>query len=90
VDPGKGARRFMHPADIQVQSHSKGRSQAQMEWILDAGGRVSVRGTPDAMYGAWNPRPKAQITILADSYQAKKVKCPNDLVYKSDGLAVLH
>jgi gluconolactonase len=29
--------------------------------------------------------PKAQITILADSYQGKKFNSPNDLVYKSDG-----
>ncbi len=29
--------------------------------------------------------PKAQITILADSYQGKKLNSPNDLVYKSDG-----
>jgi gluconolactonase len=29
--------------------------------------------------------PKTQITVLADSYQGKKLSSPNDLVYKSDG-----
>jgi gluconolactonase len=29
--------------------------------------------------------PTAPITILADSYQGKKLNSPNDLVYKSDG-----
>ena len=29
--------------------------------------------------------PKAQITVLADSYQGRKLNSPNDLVYKSDG-----
>ena len=29
--------------------------------------------------------PRAQITVLADSYQGKKLNSPNDLVYKSDG-----
>ncbi len=29
--------------------------------------------------------PKAQVTILADTYQGKRLNSPNDLVYKSDG-----
>jgi gluconolactonase len=29
--------------------------------------------------------PNAQITVLADTYQGKKLNSPNDLVYKSDG-----
>ena len=29
--------------------------------------------------------PQAQTTLLADSYQGKKLNSPNDLVYKSDG-----
>ena len=29
--------------------------------------------------------PKSQITVLADSFQGKKLNSPNDLVYKSDG-----
>lgn len=29
--------------------------------------------------------PQAQITVLADSYEGKRLNSPNDLVYKSDG-----
>ena len=29
--------------------------------------------------------PKGRITILADSYQGKRLNSPNDLVYRSDG-----
>ena len=53
---------------------------------LDADGRVSVAG--HAGRSVWRMEsvdPKAQITILADSYQGKKLNSPNDLVYKSDG-----
>jgi len=53
---------------------------------LDADGRVSVAG--HAGRTVWRMEsvdPKAQITILADSYQGKKLNSPNDLVYKSDG-----
>jgi gluconolactonase len=54
--------------------------------ILDPDGRVSVAG--HARRNVWRMEsldPKAQITILADSYQGKKFNSPNDLVYKSDG-----
>jgi gluconolactonase len=53
---------------------------------LDADGRVSVAG--HAGRNVWRMEsvdPKAQITVLADSYQGKKLNSPNDLVYKSDG-----
>ena len=52
----------------------------------DADGRVSVAG--HARRNVWRLEkvdPKAQITVLADSYQGKKLNSPNDLVYKSDG-----
>ena len=29
--------------------------------------------------------PKAQVTVLADSYQGKRLNSPNDLAYKSNG-----
>jgi gluconolactonase len=53
---------------------------------LDADGRVAVAG--HARRNVWRLEsvdPKAQITVLADSYQGKKLSSPNDLVYKSDG-----
>ena len=53
---------------------------------LDADGRVTVAG--HARRNVWRLEtldPKAQITVLADSYQGKKLNSPNDVAYKSDG-----
>jgi len=53
---------------------------------LDADGRVSVAG--HARRNVWRLEsidPHAQITILADLYEGKKLNSPNDLVYRSDG-----
>jgi len=53
---------------------------------LDADGRVTVAG--HARRDVWrleSVSPNAQITVLADTYQGKKLNSPNDLVYKSDG-----
>ena len=53
---------------------------------LDADGRVSVAG--HGRRNVWRLESvdsKAQITVLTDSYQGKKLNSPNDLVYKSDG-----
>ncbi len=53
---------------------------------LDPEGRVAVAG--HARRNVWRLEsvdPKSQITVLADSFQGKKLNSPNDLVYKSDG-----
>jgi gluconolactonase len=53
---------------------------------LDPDGRVSVAG--HARRNVWRLEslsPDARITVLADSFQGKKLNSPNDLVYKSDG-----
>jgi gluconolactonase len=53
---------------------------------IDADGRVTVAG--HARRNVWrlaSLSPNAQITVLADTYQGKKLNSPNDLVYKSDG-----
>ncbi len=53
---------------------------------LDARGRLTVAGHAQRdVYRFESLDPKAQITILADSYQGKKLNSPNDVVYKSDG-----
>src|SRR5258707_12844581 len=84
--PGKGASVFMHPSGYTGAEPFKGPEPGSNGMILDAGGRVSVAG--HARRNVWRMEsldPKAQITILADSYQGKKLNSPNDLVYKSDG-----
>jgi gluconolactonase len=53
---------------------------------LDQDGRVTVAG--HARRNVWRLEtldPHGTITVLADSYQGKKLNSPNDLVYRSDG-----
>jgi gluconolactonase len=53
---------------------------------LDAAGRVTVAG--HAQRDIWrfdSIDPHGPITMLADTYQGKRLNSPNDLVYKSDG-----
>jgi gluconolactonase len=84
--PGKGASLFMHPSGYTGTEPFKGPEPGSNGMILDPDGRVSVAG--HARRNVWRMEslnPKTQITILADSYQGKKLNSPNDLVYKSDG-----
>jgi gluconolactonase len=84
--PGKGASVFMHPSGYTGTAPFQGPEPGSNGMILDPDGRVSVAG--HARRNVWRMEsidPKAQITILADSYQGKKLNSPNDLVYKSDG-----
>src|SRR6266550_4688915 len=84
--PGTGASVFMHPSGYTGAEPFKGPEQGSNGMTLDPDGRVTVAG--HARRNVWRMEsldPKAQITILADSYQGKKFNSPNDLVYKSDG-----
>lgn len=84
--PGKGASVFMHPSGYKGSEPFKGSESGSNGMTLDADGRVSVAG--HAGRTVWRMESvdaRAQITILADSYQGKKLNSPNDLVYKSDG-----
>jgi gluconolactonase len=83
---GKGAGVFMHPSGYKGSEPFKGPEPGSNGMTLDADGRVSVAG--HAGRTVWrmdSVDPKAQITVLADSHQGKKLNSPNDLVYKSDG-----
>jgi gluconolactonase len=84
--PAKGAVVFMHPSGYKGSEPYKGPEPGSNGMTLDADGRVSVAG--HARRNVWRMEsvdPKAQITVLADSYQGKKLNSPNDLAYKSDG-----
>jgi gluconolactonase len=53
---------------------------------IDLRGRLTVAGY--AQHDVWRLEsmgPNSQVTILADSYDGKRLNAPNDLVYKSDG-----
>ena len=84
--PGKGANVFIHPSGYKGSAPYKGPEPGSNGMTLDARGRVTVAG--HAGRSVWRLEsldPHAQVTVLADSYQGKKLNSPNDLVYKSDG-----
>lgn len=84
--PGKGASVFLHPSGYEGTTPYGGPEPGSNGMTLDPDGRVTVAG--HARRTVWrfeSVDPKAQITVLADSYQGKKLSSPNDLVYKSDG-----
>jgi gluconolactonase len=84
--PGKAASVFIHPSGYKGPVPFKGPEPGSNGMTLDAKGRVTVAG--HAGRTVWRLEsldPNAQITVLADSYEGKKLNSPNDLVYKSDG-----
>jgi gluconolactonase len=84
--PGKGASVFLHPSGYKGPTSDGGPEPGSNGMTLDADGRVSVAGHGGrTVWRMESVDPKAEITILADSYQGKKLNSPNDLVYKSDG-----
>ncbi len=84
--PGKGASVFMHPSGYQGTEPYAGPEPGSNGMTLDADGRVTVAGHARRnVFRLESVSPTAQITVLADSYQGKKLSSPNDCVYKSDG-----
>lgn len=84
--PGQSASVFIHPSGYTGSAPFPGPEPGSNGMTLDADGRVTVAG--HARRNVWRLEsldPHAQITVLADSYQGKKLNSPNDLVYKSDG-----
>jgi gluconolactonase len=84
--PGQAASVFMHPSGYKGSEPFKGPEPGSNGMTLDADGRVTVAGHAGrTVWRLESVDPRAQITVLADSYQGKKLNSPNDLVYKSDG-----
>jgi gluconolactonase len=84
--PGKDASVFMHPSGYAGAEPYGGPEPGSNGMTLDPDGRVSVAG--HGRRNVWRLEtldPHGPITVLADSYQGKKLNSPNDLVYKSDG-----
>jgi gluconolactonase len=82
----KGAQVFMERSGYTGSAPYGGPEPGSNGMTLDRDGRVSVAG--HARRNVWrleNLDPNATITVLADSYQGKKLNSPNDLVYRSDG-----
>ncbi len=84
--PGAGVSIFLQPSGYLGPQPYRGPESGSNGMTLDAQGRLTVAGHAQRdVYRFETLNPKSQITILADSYQGKKLNSPNDLVYKSDG-----
>ena len=84
--PEKGPQVFMKGSGYTGSAPYGGPEPGSNGMTLDRDGRVSVAG--HARRNVWRLEkldPNATITVLADSYQGKKLNSPNDLVYRSDG-----
>src|SRR5438045_1366678 len=85
-NPASGAGIFLQPSGYKGSEPYGGPESGSNGMTLDARGRLTVAGHAQRdVYRLESLDAKAQITILADSYQGKKLNSPNDLVYKSDG-----
>jgi gluconolactonase len=84
--PGSGASVFLHPSGYEGTDPYPGPEPGSNGMTLDAKGRLTVAG--HARRNVWRLEamdPRARITVLADTYEGKRLSSPNDLVYKSDG-----
>jgi len=84
--PAEGTSVFLQPSGYKGAAPYGGPEPGSNGMTLDSHGRLTVAG--HAQRDVWRLEkidPKAQVTILADSYQGKSLNSPNDLVYKSDG-----
>jgi len=84
--PGSGAKTFLKPSGYKGSAPYGGLEPGSNGMTLDALGRLTVAGHAQRdVYRLESLEPGAPITVLADSYQGKKLNSPNDLVYRSDG-----
>jgi gluconolactonase len=77
---------FLQPSGYKGAAPYGGKEPGSNGMTLDRSGLLTVAG--HAQRDVWRLEsldPAAQVTVLADSYQGKKLNSPNDLVYKSDG-----
>jgi gluconolactonase len=84
--PGAGMSTFMQPSGYKGSAPYGGPEPGSNGMTLDRAGRLTVAG--HAQQNVWRLEQidsKAEITIMADTYQGMRLNSPNDLVYKSDG-----
>jgi gluconolactonase len=86
-NPSEGVSIFLQPSGYQGKAPYGGPEPGSNGMTLDASGRLTVAGHAQRdvyRFESLDPH-HGQITILADSYQGKRLNSPNDLVYRSDG-----
>jgi gluconolactonase len=85
-NPASGVSVFLQPSGYKGSEPYGGPESGSNGMTLDVRGRLTAAGHAQRdVYRLESLNAKAQITVLADSYQGKKLNSPNDLVYKSDG-----
>ena len=83
---GRSAQTFLHPSGYKGSSPYGGPEPGSNGMTLDARGRLTVAGHAQRdVFRMESLDLNAPATILADSYQGKRLNSPNDLVYRSDG-----
>jgi gluconolactonase len=86
VIPGEPATIFLKPSGYLGTAPFGGREPGSNGMTLDARGRLTVAGHGQRdVYRVDSLGAPARHTILANSYQGKRLNSPNDLVYRSDG-----
>ena len=84
--PTGGVTMFLTPSGYKGTAPYGGPESGSNGMTLDAQGRLTVAGHAQRdVYRLESLDPKAQLTILADSYKGKKLNSPNDVAYRSDG-----
>ncbi len=83
---GAGASTFLKPSGYKGSVPYGGPEPGSNGMTLDLSGRLTVAGHAQRnVYRLESLDAGAPVTILADSYQGKRLNSPNDLVYGSDG-----
>ncbi len=84
--PAGGLTTFLQPSGWKESTPFGGPEPGSNGMTLDSHGRLTVAGHAQRdVFRLEQMNPKAQQTVLADTYQGKRLNSPNDLVYKSDG-----
>ena len=84
--PGKGVSTLLSPSGYKGTAPFHGPEPGSNGLTLDAHGRLTVAGHAQRdVYRLESLSGNAQITVLADAYEGKRLNSPNDLVYRSDG-----
>ena len=84
--PEAGVSIFLQPSGYKGSEPYGGPESGSNGMTLDVRGRLTVAGHAQRdVYRFESLDPKGPFTILADTYQGKKLNSPNDLVYRSDG-----
>jgi gluconolactonase len=85
-NPGQGVSIFLQPSGYKGSAPYGGPESGTNGMTLDARGRLTVAGHAQRDVLRFESLDPAQPpTVLADTYQSKRLSSPNDLVYRSDG-----